>query len=370
MSARIRNYYACANSARGFVNLFESNIKELDKIFILKGGPGTGKSSLMKNIGLNWYGKGFDVEFIHCSSDNSSLDGVIIPALKAGIVDGTAPHIIEPSAPGAIEEYVNLGAAWDSKKLSTHKNEILNIKDEISKYYKNTYKIFGEAIKIHDEWENIYIKNMDFNKANKITINTIKLLLRNESLEKKSIVKHRFFGGATPKGAVDFVQNLTEDISKRYFIKGRPGSGKSTMLNKIAEAAEKRGFDVEIYHCGFDPESLDMVILRELDIAIFDSTSPHEYYPDRPKDEIIDMYALAINQGTDERYKEEIDSIIFRYKEKVNAGTSYLAKAKLLHDDMEKFYIETMNFKAVDEIAKDLENMLEERYINIKDTIL
>ena len=34
-------------------------------------------------------------------------------------------------------------------------------------------------------------------------------------------------------------------------------------------------FDVEIYHCGFDPHSLDMVIVREVGIAIFDSTSPH-----------------------------------------------------------------------------------------------
>ena len=32
--------------------------------------------------------------------------GIIIPALKIGLVDGTAPHVIEPKAPGAIEEYV------------------------------------------------------------------------------------------------------------------------------------------------------------------------------------------------------------------------------------------------------------------------
>lgn len=366
MSAQIRNYYTCANSARGFVNMFDSNIKGLDKIFILKGGPGTGKSSLMRNIGMKWYNKGFDVEFIHCSSDNGSLDGVIIPALKIGIVDGTAPHIIEPSAPGAIEEYVNLGAAWNSKSLSTHKNEILNIKNEISKCYEDTYKTFGEAIKIHDEWEKIYIENIDFEKVNKVTSDTIKLLLENKRLDKSSTVKHRFFGGATPKGAVDFVQNLTEDISKRYFIKGRPGSGKSTMLKKIAAEAERRGFDVEVYHCGFDPDSLDMVVIRELSTVIFDSTSPHEYYPDRDSDEIIDMYALTIKEGTDEKYKEELDSIIASYKEKVNKGTQYLAKAKSLHDDMEKFYIEAMDFKVVDKIANNLIGLIEKHQNNIK----
>lgn len=54
MSAKIINYYACANSARGFVSFFDGNIKGLDKLYILKGGPGTGKSTLMKKIGREW----------------------------------------------------------------------------------------------------------------------------------------------------------------------------------------------------------------------------------------------------------------------------------------------------------------------------
>ena len=98
-------------------------------------------------------------------------------------------------------------------------------------------------------------------------------------MNKPSKVQHRFLGAATPVGAVDFVPNLTEDVPKRYFIKGRPGSGKSTMLKKIVAEGEKRGFDIEVYHCGFDPNSLDMIIIRELGIAIFDSTAPHEILP-------------------------------------------------------------------------------------------
>ena len=40
------------------------------------------------------------------------------------------------------------------------------------------------------------------------------------------------------------------------------------MLKKLAKVAEEKGFDVEVYHCGFDPNSLDMVIVRELGFAI------------------------------------------------------------------------------------------------------
>ena len=72
------------------------------------------------------------------------------------------------------------------------------------------------------------------------------------------------------------------------------------MLKQIAAAGELHGFDLEIYHCGFDPHSLDMIIIRELGLAIFDSTAPHEYFPSRDGDEIIDMYGLLIAEGTDE----------------------------------------------------------------------
>jgi hypothetical protein len=365
LSAKIFNYYACANSAHGFVNYFEDNIKMLDKLYILKGGPGTGKSTLMKNIGKEWYKRGFDIEYIHCSSDNNSIDGVIIPAIGIGVVDGTAPHVIEPRAPGAIEDYVNLGVAWDSKKLAMNKNKISDIKSNISSCYANTYECFKKGLKIHDEWEKIYLENINFDTLNSITDSLIATFFNNQTANKQSIVKNRFFGGATPKGSVDFVMDLTESIAKRYFIKGRPGSGKSTMLKKIALAAQDKGFDTEIYHCGFDPNSLDMVIIKELDIAIFDSTAPHEYFPTRKTDEIVDVYDLAIKPGTDEKYKDKLDSIIARYKSAVNDGIAQLAKAKQLHDELENIYIEAMDFNVVDKISKDLSEKIDDYFFNL-----
>jgi hypothetical protein len=352
------NYFAGGNTARGFHSLFDSNLQGLDRLFILKGGPGTGKSSLMKAIGAELSEKGYDLEYIHCSSDNHSIDGVIIPALKAGIVDGTAPHVIEPQAPGAVDEYINLGEAWDSKALAGKKEEITSLASQISSSFAAAYETFAEALKIHDEWEKIYIENMNFQKADELTKKLIQTFYANMKLNKTPSVKHRYLGAATPTGAVDFVPNLTEDIRKRYFIKGRPGSGKSTMLKKLAAEAENRGFDIEIYHCGFDPHSLDMIIVRELGLAIFDSTAPHEYFPSRDGDEIIDMYDITINSGTDEIYAEQIKDISTRYKNKMSEAISYLARAKSLHDELEEIYVDAMDFEAVERIKESIRSEL------------
>jgi len=46
----------------------------------------------MRKIGEEMLERGYDVEFHCCSSDNGSLDGVVIPAIKVAMLDGTAPQ--------------------------------------------------------------------------------------------------------------------------------------------------------------------------------------------------------------------------------------------------------------------------------------
>lgn len=355
MTGRVRNYYAAGNTARGFYSFFDSVLEGLERLYILKGGPGTGKSTLMRKVGDAMSRRGFDIEIIHCASDNDSIDGVIVTDLKVGIVDGTAPHVIEPKAPGAIEEYVNLGVAWDSSQLRAHKEDIVRLNRDISACFQQAYEAFAAGLSVHDnELEQIYFDHLDIAKANELTKQLIADFFRDTERTKQATVKRRFLGAATPKGPVNFIPNLTEHIGKRYFIKGRPGCGKSHMMKKIAAEAEKRGIDAEVYHCGFDPHSLDMVLLPELDIAIFDSTDPHEHFPDRENDKTIDMYEQVITPGTDEKYAKEIHTSHKRYKAKMKEGTSCLAQAKVLHDELEAFYIRAMDFGKLEQIGREI----------------
>lgn len=361
MQGRELHYFACANSSKGFVNFFDSNLDGLDKIYILKGGPGTGKSSLMKTIGQRMKERGLDVELIHCSSDPDSLDGVILRKIKTAIVDGTAPHVIEPKVPGAIEEYVNLGEAWNTRQLGRHTIPITDLEHEIEECFKKAYEQFHKALKIHDEWENIYIHNMEFAAVNELCDEVIHRIFEGVTEQEEGSVIHRFFGGATPNGVVDFVMNVIEPMEKRYFIKGRPGSGKSTMLRKIQQQAENLCLNVEVYHCGFDPDSLDMIRLPQISVCIFDSTAPHEYEPSRESDEVIDVYAKAIRPGTDEENERQLKNIKERYRALVGLGTWYLQKAKQHHDTLEAYYVAATDFTVTEKIMKKLMKEIEDR---------
>lgn len=88
-------YFLGANSPNGFYSLYDQLIDPAtaEDVFILKGGPGCGKSSLMRKVGKALEDKGLKVEYIECSGDPDSLDAILVPALQTAIVDGTAPHV-------------------------------------------------------------------------------------------------------------------------------------------------------------------------------------------------------------------------------------------------------------------------------------
>ena len=97
-------YYLGANAPTGFYSLYSQLIdpEGARDVRILKGGPGCGKSTLMRQVGAAMEAAGLTVEYIRCSGDPDSLDAVVVPALGAAVVDGTAPHVVEPRYPGLV----------------------------------------------------------------------------------------------------------------------------------------------------------------------------------------------------------------------------------------------------------------------------
>ena len=94
MSEHKVQYFLGANAPDGFYSLYPEliDLERARAVYILKGGPGCGKSSLMRRVAQAMEEKGASVEYIACSGDPDSLDAVVFPALNTAIVDGTAPH--------------------------------------------------------------------------------------------------------------------------------------------------------------------------------------------------------------------------------------------------------------------------------------
>ena len=146
MKGKMRKLFPGANTSNGFYSYFDYIIpKDVNRIFCLKGGPGVGKSSLMKKVAKEFVERGYDVEVFPCSSDPASLDAVVIKKLKVVLLDATAPHIVDPKIPGAIDEVVNFGDFWTVDNLENNKVEILQCNKEISGCFQRAFKYLKAA---------------------------------------------------------------------------------------------------------------------------------------------------------------------------------------------------------------------------------
>ena len=96
--AQVTRLFAGANSGDGFQNLFSEivDLEDTYDLMVLKGGPGVGKNTFMREIGRTMEDAGTPVEYLWCSGDPDSLDGVVLPELRCAVVDGTAPHGTAP----------------------------------------------------------------------------------------------------------------------------------------------------------------------------------------------------------------------------------------------------------------------------------
>ncbi|GEM03982.1 hypothetical protein HMI01_09700 [Halolactibacillus miurensis] len=292
-------YFHAAETAKGRRDFLSSQLQGIDKIVEINEPTRYEASRMLDEILHAWEKESSIPDTIECLLDPLN------PRLKVAIINRT--------------------------KRCACVTPVRVINENIRASY---YQALQSGLVLHDDLEAIYQQATDFNLLNQfVTTFIAEHIPPRTDLEKSGqpITFHRFLGSTTAYGTIDFIPKLTENVSRRYFIKGRAGTGKSTALKKVAQAARSEGYQTEVYHCGFDPDSLDMVIIRELDLAIFDSTLPHEHFPTREGDELIDLYGTFIKNTIDDDYASEIAEL----NNKINEETKKAIKL-LQQDEQQK----------------------------------
>ncbi len=321
-------YYTCANTASGFADFTEDNIFDLGNIIMLKGENDCIRSYVLKLLRE----KLGDCEEIICTGSRRLTSGIILRDKNTAIVS-------KCNNPAKI---VDLDECFGD----------VDYKPEIKFLYEMMFRAYSEAKEIHDEWEKIYIERMDFPRLDSYCKEVIERLVTVQSAEGNGKTYKRFFGTSTVEGPANYIDNITENLNKRYFIKGRPGTGKSTFLKRLSAALKESGFDVEEYYCSFDKNSLDMVASRELSFCVFDSTPPHEKFPQRENDEILDFYVEAGLSGVDEKLERALYLVKSAYDSKIKEGMHFFKKVWNLKDERDKQMLAKISESDVRKIAK------------------
>ena len=346
--SKIRRMFPGGNTSKGFVSLHDNIIgDDRNKLYILKGMPGGGKSSLMNNIAERMLEKGYSIEYHHCPSDPKSIDGIVIEELKVAIVDGTAPHMIDPTYPGLTDKSIDLSEFIDSKILKENAEEIIKAKKNNKYAYRKAFNYLRASKIIHDEITETNKIKMDFKGVNKVTKKLIDMVFEKKELkiiEDGFKTRHLFSSAITPEGYVDYTDSLLEGISEVYYIDGKIGSGKSTLLNRILEVAKITDYHIEIYHDSLIPEKIQSVFIKELDIIITSNENGEKF--------------ASLKVNLDNYFEGESDNEgdyeIFELL--VEKGIKSLNMAENNHFILEKAYNPSVNYEKVTEVRERLFN--------------
>lgn len=342
----IRHMFPGGNTSQGFFSYYDNILTqdEATRIIIIKGGPGVGKSTFMKKIAEEMLDRGYNVEFMHCTSDNSSLDGLVIPSIKVAVMDGTAPHVIDPKNPGAVDEIIHLGDFWNEEGLRANREYIIKHNKEVGRQFARAYRYLKAAAAIYDDTRVIHSWALDKAKVNEAAADVIDMVFGRLALSDCEGKQRNLFASAiTPDGLKNYLKSLLT-TEKVYIFRGKQGTDTEKVLEKIKCTAIERGLDVEAYYCTMNPGKIEHLILPDIDVAFTTENKYHEIKIEA--DMIIDFNAF-LDQKILEDYTEVLEYNEREFDKLLAKAIETIGKAKTLHDEMEQYYIPNMDFEAI-----------------------
>ncbi len=326
---------------------FSTHIRELINspeytTYIIKGGPGTGKSSLMKKIANELCD--IDIpDLYYCSSDPSSLDAVVFNKLGVIVIDGTAPHVVEPVYPGVSQILVDIGACWNSSELMKNKDKIIDATVRNKKYHDLVKRYLKAITSLNDD---VYALADGCVNHAKLGAYCDRFAARLFSRKKQGSGKlsYRQITSITPNGVLTH-ENIFEGMNV-FKIDDDFSAVSDRILKFLADYAADVGYDVIVSTSVFHAcDTYEHILIPELNTAF--ATGEVEASARINALRFYDRMALR-----EKRKRMAFDSGIA--SELIEASVAALKKAKEIHDELESYYINAMDFSKVNTVANSL----------------
>ena len=314
--AQVTHFFAGANSGDGFQNLFSEivDLEDTYDLMVLKGGPGVGKATFMREIGRSMEEAGTPVEYLWCSGDPDSLDGVVLPELRCAVVT---------AAKAAAEEVKAHTRAYKAA-------------------YIRAYHHLKAARQVELDAVAAVRKTFDREKADRRTAGILSRELRRRGGEAGKTTR-RFLGSITHKGyiwrfdSVDALCPKVYELADSWELAGE-------MLARLHRAAADNGWDTIVCCAPEEPGRIEHLLIPGLGLA-FVTSRPGMEYGQKPFRRVR-LDAMTEPQGKARlRFQTRMAALLRE------EGAAALKDAKANHDKLEAVYNPYVDFDGVRTLA-------------------
>ena len=343
--ALVTNFFLGANSGEGFQNLFSqvTDLEDTYDLMVLKGGPGVGKNTFMREVGRAMEAAGTPVEYLWCSGDPDSLDGVVLPALHCAVVDGTSPHVVEPRYPAAVDRYVDLGRFYDLTAAKVAAEEVKAHTHAYQAAYVRAYRNLKAARQVELDAFSAVRRGFDADRAQRRVEGILFRELRRSGGEEGRTVR-RFLGSITHKGYIWRFDSV-DALCSRVYVFADSAELAGGLFQQIRQRASERGWNTIACCAPEDPERIEHLLIPGLGLG-FVTSRPGMDYEKKPFRRVR-LDAMADLQGSKAWLRFQTRMVSLLREE----GIAALREAKASHDALEAVYNPYVDFDGVRTLA-------------------
>lgn len=343
-------FFLGANTPAGFVGYMPESYRPEEgwRVYIIKSGPGSGKSTFMRRVWESVIAADDTVEseFLYCSSDPHSLDGVRFPSLKVALFDGTAPHVLEPRYWGACEVVVDLGGCADNARLFQNAEAIRRATDACAEHHRRCRQYLGTVCTLLADSARTARRCTNEEKV----CATARRIARQEWVPtgNSGREERRFLSAVTPDGRVVFHSTLQALCPRLYVIEDEYGAAGNLLLQELRRHALENGHHVISCACPLSPaDKLEHLLLPDRGVGFTLSNPWH--HADFPVYRRIHASRFT-DEETLHQKRQRLSFNRRAARELLTEAIACSAEAKAIHDEMERFTVSAMDFAAVDRV--------------------
>lgn len=340
-------YFLGGTTADGFRSRFFDRLSEPGMYsFILKGGPGTGKSTLMRRIAEAFGDE--TVSLYHCASDASSLDAVVLEDRHILVADGTAPHVMEVAQPMLTGEIVNLGALLNGEQLRGNQSEIAALFAENARLHKRARQYAQAVTSLHDDIRTAAQNALLCEKLTAFSGRMLRRLLPRANGKAGTLSFHQL-SALTADG---YITHALPGDYHIVLLKDPYFAGSDHLLHLFAQGAVMRGLNCLVSeNYLFGEPQYEHLILPECKIALLTestcTTPAGEFAQVLNFRRFYDKAELAKRRQRTAFGQKASRSLLEEAAESIRSALS-------VHDDLEAYYIDALDFTGADHAAEQI----------------